>query len=166
MPSERTFSIRPIRRLLMEIGREHKGLWLDPFCNESRLPFVKVRNDLNPTIEADYHLHAVEFLKMYGINTVDGVLFDPPYSARQVKECYGNIGRHVSQEDTQAKFWKDCKREMARIIKPGGIAVCFGWNSNGIGAHGGFELERLLIVAHGAMHNDTLVTVERKTSFV
>lgn len=50
----------------------------------------------------------------------------------------------------------------ARVIHPGGKAICFGWNSNGIGKKRGFRLDRLLVIAHGSRINDTLVTVETK----
>lgn len=32
----------------------------------------------------------------------------------------------------------------------------------GIGKKNGFEIIEILLVAHGGMHNDTIVTVERK----
>jgi hypothetical protein len=53
---------------------------------------------------------------------------------------------------------------MARITKVGGVVVCCGWNSNGLGKGRGFAMERLLVVAHGGSKNDTLVTVERKVA--
>lgn len=40
--------------------------------------------------------------------------------------------------------------------------MCCGWNSNGLGKGRGFELDELLIVAHGGSKNDTIVTVEEK----
>lgn len=40
--------------------------------------------------------------------------------------------------------------------------ISFGWNSNGIGGDE-FEKVRILLVAHGGVHNDTICTVERKT---
>jgi len=48
------------------------------------------------------------------------------------------------------------------MLKPGGIAICFGWNSMGFGLTRGYELKEILLVTHGAAHNDTIVTVERK----
>lgn len=47
-------------------------------------------------------------------------------------------------------------------IVPGGLAISCGWNSNGFGRNRGFELVRVLLVAHGQHHNDTIVIVERK----
>lgn len=37
-----------------------------------------------------------------------------------------------------------------------------GGRSSSFGKKRGFELKRILIVAHGGSHNDTLVTVEKK----
>jgi len=46
----------------------------------------------------------------------------------------------------------------------GGIAISFGWNSNGFGKKLGFEIIEILIVPHGSSHNDTIVTIERKVN--
>lgn len=40
--------------------------------------------------------------------------------------------------------------------------ISFGWNSNGIGKKHHFDITRILVVAHGGHHNDTIVTVEKK----
>lgn len=92
----------------------------------------------------------------------DIVLYDPPYSTRQVSESYHNFGFEVTQSDTQASWRRKHLDEIARILKPNGKCICFGWNSNGIGIKRGFNLYRVLIVAHGGSHNDTLVTCEIK----
>lgn len=60
------------------------------------------------------------------------------------------------------KYWALCKDNVARILKVGGIAVCCGWNSNGLGKSRDFEMLEVLIVNHGGSKNDTLVTVEQK----
>ena len=40
--------------------------------------------------------------------------------------------------------------------------ITCSWNSGGIGKKHGFEMEEILLVAHGGWHNDTIVVVERK----
>lgn len=85
----------------------------------------------------------------------DGVLYDPPYSITQARQ-YGR------KEFSSMKYWADCKNEIARIIKSGGKAICFGWSSMGLGKGRGFELNRVLLVPHGGSKNDTIVTVEKK----
>ena len=40
--------------------------------------------------------------------------------------------------------------------------MSFGWNSGGIGKKYGFKLNRILLVAHGGQHNDTICTVDIK----
>ena len=85
----------------------------------------------------------------------------PPYSPRQVRECYDGISGDIKW-DGRISFWSDAKDEICRILKIGGKSICFGWNSNGIGNKRGFQIERILIVPHGGMHNDTIVTVETK----
>jgi hypothetical protein len=93
---------------------------------------------------------------------VDFVLYDPPYSPRQVSECYKKFGKTVNMQTTQASFWSNLKKEIERITKSNGIVISFGWNTNGIGKTKGFEIIEILLVAHGGAHNDTICTVERK----
>ena len=64
--------------------------------------------------------------------------------------------------DTNSGYFTKFKTEISRIVKPNGIVITCGWNSNGIGKKYGFEIVEILLVAHGAMHNDTIVTIERK----
>ena len=158
MPSRNTFRIKPIRELLNEEITD--GFWIDPFANENKL--ASITNDLNPEFDTDYHMDALDFLKMFEDSSVDGVLYDPPYSPRQVSECYHNVGYNVTQDITKASFWGNHKREISRIVKSGGKVITFGWNSGGIGKKNGFVITRILMVPHGGWHNDTICTVEIK----
>jgi hypothetical protein len=47
-------------------------------------------------------------------------------------------------------------------MKINGKVISFGWNTNGVGKNNGFEKTRIVIIAHGSQHNDTLATVEVK----
>ena len=150
MPNKWTFTIKPIKELL---DKEVSGDWIDPFCG-LHSP-ARVRNDINSDILADYHEDALTFLEGFESESFDGVLYDPPYSITQARQ-YGK------KEFASMKYWADCKNEMARIIKPGGKVICFGWNSMGLGKNRGFKMTRILLVPHGGSKNDTIVTVEQK----
>ena len=156
MPNKWTFLIPPIQKLLEEELTE--GLWIDPYAGENSP--ATVTNDLNPARPTDYHMDAIDFLKMFDDESVDGVLYDPPYSPRQVKEVYDGIG--IEGWDGRVNFWSDAKNEIARIVKPCGKVICFGWNSMGLGKSRGFIMERILLVPHGGSRNDTICTVEIK----
>lgn len=159
MPNKNTFDIKPINQLIKEELTD--GLWIDPFANKNKL--ATITNDLSLEFDTDYHLDALEFMKMFDTNSIDGVLYDPPYSPRQVSECYNNVGYNVTWDTTKAYFWGNHKREISRIVKIGGKVITFGWNSGGIGYKYGFEIERIMLVPHGGWHNDTICTVEIKT---
>lgn len=159
MPNKNTFEILPIKNLISEEVSLEK-LWIDPFANRNKI--ASITNDLNPEFDTDHHLDALNFLKFFDDASVDGVLYDPPYSPRQVSECYKNIGHNVTNEMTRASFWGNHKKEISRIVKPGGKVITFGWNSGGIGSKHGFEIKRILLVPHGGWHNDTICTVEVK----
>lgn len=160
MPNKNTFEILPIKKLILEEVDLSK-YWIDPFANRNKV--ATVTNDLSMEYDTDYHLDALDFMKLFEDNSVDGVLYDPPYSPRQVSECYNDVGYNVTWDTTKASFWGNHKREISRIVKIGGKVITFGWNSGGIGYKYGFEIERILLVPHGGWHNDTICTVEVKT---
>ena len=158
MPNKFTFQIKPIGNLLSRYVLDGKG-WIDPFAGESSP--AEITNDINPERRAKYHLHAIDFCKHLNGKLYEGVLFDPPYSLRQVKECYDSIGIDMSFEDSKM-FPTNVKNILAQKIKPAGIAISCGWDSIGFGKNRGFEIIEILLVCHGGRHNDTIVIVERK----
>lgn len=157
MPSKCTFKIEPIYELINKYVGKGKG-WIDPFAGENSP--AEITNDLNPDKPTLFHLHAKDFAEQLN-GEFEGVLFDPPYSLRQVKECYNKIGVKLFQEDTQ-RFPQNVKEVITPKIKLGGYAITFGWNSQGFGKNLGFEMIEVLLVPHGRSHNDTIVTVEKK----
>lgn len=162
MPNKDTFSILPIGDLIDRYLDNPELKICDPFCNGKRMTDRTVTNDLDQDKNADHHIDALDFLKMWDAAEFDVILFDPPYSPRQVSECYKNLGKSVNMQTTQSSYWGNMKKEISRIIKEGGVVITCGWNSGGIGKKYEMEIEEILIVAHGGWHNDTIVTVERK----
>ena len=158
MPNKWTFTIKPIKAL---IGRHVLGCWVDPFAGMNSP--AQLKNDLNPEMAADSHLDALEFLRNLTSGTYDGVLFDPPYSITQAAECYKSFGKEkLDLSVSSMGYWAAIKDEIARIIKPGGKAICCGWTSMGICKSRDFEMVEVLLVPHGGSKNDTIVTVEVK----
>jgi hypothetical protein len=160
MPNRHTFLIKPIQNfVLAEIAG--KDVVVDPFSGYNSP--ATVTNDLNPDAPTDYHMDAIEFLRLFGDNSVDCVIVDPPYSPRQIAECYRAIGKQVTATDTQnGAYISKIRDEVARILAHGGKVIMCGWNSNGIGKTRGFVMNRILVCAHGGSHNDTIVTSETK----
>jgi len=166
MPNHHTFEIAPIRGLLQKYI--HTGLWLDPFNGGYQHDygmFADCRfatNDLNPKVKADYNEEALDFLRRFDDASVDGILFDPPYSLRQVKECYAGIGIDKLSQEFIQNLWDLERNEMLRLLKPGGHILSFGWNSSGVGDSKHYEIIEILLVPHGGYRNDTICTVQRK----
>lgn len=157
MPNSNTFKIKPISELIHKYAT---GIIVDPFANSNK--FGTITNDLDLTYDTDYHMDALEFIKIFGDASIDTVLYDPPYSPRQVSECYKKLGKTVNFETTQSSYWSRHKEQISRIVKPNGIVISCGWNSGGIGEKYGFKIVEILLVAHGGAHNDTIVVVDRK----
>lgn len=151
MPNLYTFTIHPIKKLIEE--EKTQGMWIDPFSGKNSPAMVT--NDICIDLPATHHLDALAFLRLFPSASVDGVFYDPPYSITQAR----NYGK---KEFGNMRYWADCKDEVARVLRPGGKCLCFGWTSQGIGKSRGFVLERVLLVPHGGSKNDTICTVETK----
>lgn len=154
MPSIWTFKLRPIRTLFNKYS-VGSG-WYDPFAGENSP--AEFTNDIEGRGN-QFNMDALEFLKTINSNSVLGVLFDPPYSVEQCLRRYtpkqgGTAGR--------AEYWARCKDEIARIVEPNGLVISFGWDSTGICKKRGFEIIEIMLLCHGACHNDTIVTVDKK----
>lgn len=159
MPNSKTFNIKPISNLI-DMYIDGLEVVVDPFANSSKKGTIT--NDIDDSQPTDYHMDATEFLRMLESESADVVLYDQPYSPRQVSECYKRVGKTVDMKTTQSSYWSEQKKEIARVLKHGGICITCAWNSGGIGEKYGFEQIEIMLVAHGGWHNDTIVTVERK----
>lgn len=164
MPSADTFDIPAIRAIVKKY-LAGATVSIDPFARNKR--WATYTNDLNPDTAAEYHLDALDFLRMLHAQQVKAevVLFDPPYSLRQCVEVYKSVGKPVTQRDTQIfGRWTEHKRIISEMVTDSGIVISCGWNSRGMGLQNGFDIEEILLVCHGGAHNDTICTVEKNSS--
>lgn len=147
MPNGNTFTILPIK-CFVEKEVANKQVIIDPFANNCK--YGTITNDLNPDFDTTYHLDALKFLEQMPSESADCVLYDPPYSITQASQLYKQYGKDKLEINVaNMKYWAACKDNIARILKIGGVCLCFGWNTNGIGKTRGFEMTDILIVAHG-----------------
>ena len=153
MPSIWTFTMAPVKKLFIKysVGPGY----VDPFSGENSP--AEFTNDIEGRGNKS-KLDGLEFLKTFAEKSVCGALFDPPYSVEQCLRRYtpkhnGTAGR--------AEYWARCKDEISRIVKPGGVVISFCWDSTGIGKGRKFEIVEIMLLCHGACHNDTIITIER-----
>lgn len=156
MPSPWTFTIPPIAAFLSRHGVGN-GLWVDPFAGQNSP--AAIRNDLRPDSVAEYHLPASVAAQIEG--PFDGMLFDPPYSPRQIAECYSSAGLKCGVEETQSgRLYRLVRENLGHKIKTGGKVLSFGWSTVGMGD--GWEIKEIMLVCHGGAHNDTICMAEEK----
>lgn len=162
MPNKDTFSIKPIGEFVTKYLAE-SAVSVDPFARNKN--WATYTNDLNPETIADYHLDAEEFVLMLAEDGVkcDLFIFDPPYSPRQISECYKGVGKTVSMEDTQsAVLYKKVRDAAMKILTPEAVVLSFGWNTVGMGIKRGFEIQEIQLICHGGAHNDTICLAEKR----
>lgn len=165
-----TFQIPVIKKLFDKYVPIGDNNWIDPFAGKNSP--AQWQNDHNPEMPTRWHMDAEEFCKdaasgylvsykVLGQEVVvlppfDGILFDPPYSYRQISEHYKVMGLKATSLDTGYNFYGRVMNAISPAIKVGGLAISFGWNSNGFGKKRGFKIIDGITVAHGLHHNDTL----------
>lgn len=162
MPSADTFDVLPIARIVKE-RLAQSSVSVDPFARNK--DWATYTNDLNPQTSAQSHLDAVAFLESLADGGIkaDLLIFDPPYSPRQISECYQSAGLKAGMRDTQnSRLYSACRDAALKILTDDAIVISCGWNSSGMGITRGFELLEILMVCHGGAHNDTIVTVEKR----
>jgi hypothetical protein len=167
MPNSNTFEIKPIKKFVTKYLKD-SALSIDPFARNCEL--ATITNDLNPDTSAKHHLTARDFLFQIGKEITeyqmiipDLVLFDPPYSIGQIKQCYNGVGLDFTQHDAQyMPSWVEERDIIKEFLAPNGVVLTFGWNTNGMGKSRGFEIVEIMLVAHGGPHNDTICMAERK----
>lgn len=164
MPNAETFSVKPIGEFVLRFLAE-ATVSVDPFARNRN--WATFTNDINPDTSAQSHQDAEAFLHKLADRGVipDLVLFDPPYSPRQVSEHYRAAGLKVTGEDTQnGRLYRRVRNAIDRLVRPGGVVLSFGWQSVGMGASRGYDLFETMLVAHGGGHNDTICIAERKVA--
>lgn len=162
MPSGDTFSVPPIGDFVQRYLKAAK-ISCDPFARNKR--WAMHTNDLNPKTEAEHHMDAEAFMVMLAGQGVkcDLAIFDPPYSPRQISECYKEAGITVGMKETQnAAMYARMKAALLPILTADAIVLSFGWNSAGMGLKHSFEQIEILLCCHGAAHNDTICLAERR----
>lgn len=162
MPDRDTFSVKPIGEFVQRY-LAGSTVSVDPFARNKA--WATHTNDLNPATTAQHHLDAEAFFVKLAVDGVkaDLVLFDPPYSPRQISECYKSIGMEVGMKETQsALLYQRVRQSMLPVLTPEAIVLSFGWNSVGMGKGNGFELIEIMLVCHGGAHNDTICIAERR----
>lgn len=162
MPNSDTFSVPPIGEMVQRYLKSSK-MSCDPFARNKR--WATHTNDLNPKTEAEHHMDAEDFLRMLAEKSVrcDLAILDPPYSPRQISECYQAAGIKCGMKETQnAALYSRVKNALAEVLTDNAVVLSFGWNSAGMGHKYGFEQIELLLVCHGGAHNDTICLAERR----
>lgn len=147
MPNARSFSSEPIANLIAE---ECAGVPADKILD--LFPYNSDRD-------------ALEVLKSLPTASKSRILVDPPYSQAQAKDLYEkqhNKKIKMISWESPKELWTEIRKEIARVIEPGGKCITLAWNSQGTGKGLGFEITRILLVAHGGNRNDTIVTVDDK----
>jgi hypothetical protein len=154
MLSRWTFQYTPVRQF---VEQRLTGRVLNACAGKTVLRHSGevVRNDLNPQMNADYHLDVSKLSDYFPAQSFDTVVFDPPFDEQQAETKYD--GLHA--EDVYAAL-----EGFEHLLRPGGRVICFGWNSWGMSSFGAFDREDTVLFQRGPIHRDVIATVDRRTT--
>jgi hypothetical protein len=142
-----TFKMKPIRNW---VESKCKGKVLNLFAGKIKLNCDEVRNDIDKTMNAEYHLDALEFVKTYK-GKFDTIILDPPYAYRKSMEMYNGH---------KASKFNQVKDNLKRILNKDGRVITFGYQSVSMGNIRGFKQEEILLMSHGGAIHDTIAIIE------
>jgi hypothetical protein len=141
------------QRIREWVETQAEGGALNLFAGNTMLSCDYIRNDLDESMCADYHMDALEFCESWDGDFFETVILDPPYSYRKSMEMYN--GKKMSN-------FNALKNAVDEILMPGGVVITFGYHSVSMGKVRGYEQEHLLIVYAGGAIHDVMAIKERK----
>lgn len=162
MPNHETFSMKPIGEFVQRYLAASK-VSVDPFARDK--DWFTHTNDLNPDTKTQHHLDARDFLQALEATGVEAdlLIVDPPWTCRQISECYKGFGMPVTKETTQiGKLYKEVRDRAMPILTDDAVVLSFGYNSTGMGKKRGFEIVEIMLVNQGGPHQDIICLAERR----
>jgi len=147
-----TFKMPKIRHW---VESQMEGRVLNLFAGMTELNYsgVEVRNDIRESMNAEYHMDAIEFVKSWKGEPFDTIILDPAYSYRKCIEMY---------EGSITSPFNALKDYLLDILTEHGKIITFGYHSVSQGMKRGFVVEEICVLSHGGAIHDTIATVERR----
>ena len=154
MLSRWTFAYPPARKIVREWMH---GRVLNACAGKTVLDHDSevVRNDLNPERDAETNHDVAEIAEHFSPQSFDTVIFDPPFDEKQAETKYD--GLHAMDVYAALEGFNE-------LVRPGGVVVCFGWNSWGMRSFPAFERRDTTLLQRGPIHRDVIVTIDERTS--
>lgn len=149
-----TFEYQPARQF---VENRLNGRVLNACAGKSVLDYDGeiVRNDLNPEMDADYHLDVCEFADYFPRQSFDTVVFDPPFDDLQAADKYDSL---------RADSVLEAFQQFSELVRPNGCVITFGWNSWGMRSHEIFDREETVLFQRGPVKRDIIACVDRRNN--
>jgi 23S rRNA G2069 N7-methylase RlmK/C1962 C5-methylase RlmI len=137
-------------------------LWVEKYCKGKRvlnlfagktqlLGCYETRNDIDTSMEAEYHLDALDFVYQWKGDKFDIAILDPPYSYRKSMEMY---------HGHKASRFNQVKDNLPSILIRNGEVITFGYHSVSMGKVRNYIQKEILLMSHGGAIHDTIAVLE------
>jgi len=126
---------------------------LNLFAGKTKLDLNEVRNDIDESMLAEYHMDCVDFANNWDGARFDTIILDPPYALRKAMEMYN--GNYTSR-------FKMLANSLDRILADDGTIITFGYHSTFMGKIRGYELDKMCVFAHGGAQHCTIAIIEKR----
>ncbi len=136
-----------------------KGKVLNLFDGKTILNVDEIRNDIDTTVPADYHLDSYELVLNFikENKKFDTIILDPPWNYRKAREKYEGrwIGRLTK-----------VKNLLFQILVDNGRVIYWGYDTVGMSKSRGFKKIAICLVCQNGDHNDFMGLVEEKDNTI
>ncbi|MDY6819608.1 MAG: hypothetical protein SVG88_13195 [Halobacteriales archaeon] len=140
------------------VERHLTGRVLNLFAGATELAHdgTVVRNDIDESISATYHVDAVDIGAHVAPESFETVVLDPPLSDRSNRSA-SSTPRSI----TPGKLTR-IKNQVVELVGMGGTVLTFSRSSSGLGSTRGFEKRELCLINHPGSFDDTIAVVEQR----
>lgn len=152
-PDKWTFETPKIRSCLEP---KLTGTVLNACCGPTKLSHndTVIRNDINQDINADLHVDVSTIDEHIPANSIDTIVYDPPFSANQAATTYDFADG--SRYDTETK------QALNTVLKPGGTIIQFGYTSTIMPTEHNYTLSNVALWNTLGRQHDWIATTARK----
>ena len=134
-PSGETFTSTKIRNW---VEQNLHGRVLNTCAGTTKLKHRDIiRNDINPTHDADLHHDVAELGEVLEDKSFDVIIYDPPYSEHQAKETYG-IADGLPDPEAVAS-------SLDSLLKPSGTIIQWGFSTTPLPLFNGYRTNKVAI---------------------
>lgn len=146
-----TFTDDPVREWVLKWC---DGTVLNACAGKTRLGYSGpvIRNDVDPDLPADHHVDVHDLPQIVGADSVETIVFDPPWSGFQASDKY---------DGGDVNWTRELREGFDTMLKDRGVVVQLGYSASPMPVDLGYQMVDAHVFAPGGRRKAFIGTVAR-----